>query len=484
VSQRLRRAVAVIALASACHRAPIATVRPQVRAAPPSLPPPSPAPAPDAPRVRVALDASTPVEGNLFVTWLTADEWAELSRGAMGPFVDMMPRAAVVRARLGAAAVDVALPGAPPDGAMAFGVLDTQGRFFDTLFEGSVQGNAIGHAVIAAGSATLQLTALRSRAADADGCVGDRWRRITLDDPAVAGAIGNPTARRLCVRLPRSYATARRRRYPVVYLLPGLMGTDDVAVHHLRDPADEPRREALYVGVDTSTRAGSSYLVDGPLTGAWERFMVERVVPAVDAQLRTIPSAEARALAGHSTGGFDAVSLALRRPEVFRAVGASSPDALDLAAWMLGDDGRARPLWLGWMRVEDAMGGAGQLTSYGADWSPDPSERRGFAWPVDLATGDVRPAVWARWLAQSPVTWLDQPDGLARARRLAGRIYLTCGRADEARLFAPAERFAQALERAGVARVWAPTAWGHLGHARERWLPMLEHLLSVMTPAR
>ncbi len=435
--------------------------------------------------VHVRLDTAQPAVGSLFVTWLTTDEWTALSEhGALGPMVDMMPRAVVTSARLGAgeAPVDVALPGAVPDGAVTFAVFDTQHRFFDNLFGNDVAGDALGRGFVTDRASELRLRTIGAPRPEADRCVGDRWQRLVVESPDVAGSIGNPTARRLCLRLPASYATAPRRRYPVVYLLPGLMGNEDAARH--ADDAPDGAREAIYVGIDTSTRAGSSYLVDGPVTGAWERFMIDGVVATVDARFRTIRDGQARALAGHSTGGFDAVSLAMRRPEVFGAVGASSPDALDFAHWMLGEDGRARPLWLGWVRVEDAVGPPGQFASYGADWSPDANERRGYAWPVDLATGEVVPAVWSRWLTHSPVTWLDQADGLARARRLAGRIYLTCGRADEARLFEPTERFAQALDRVGIAHVWAPREWGHLGHRRERWEPLLAHLLSVMTAAR
>lgn len=220
------------------------------------------------------------------------------------------------------------------------------------------------------------------------------------------------------------------------------------------------------------------------MTGVWARFLFERVVPRVDANFRTPGDASGRGVVGHSTGGVNAVSVAFRRPDVFSAVGASSPDALDMAAWFLGADGRADPLWLGWMRADDAVGDPGQTTSYAADWSPEARAPRSFVWPFDLTTGAAVPEAWSRWLDASPIAWLLREDGLARARRLSGRIYLTCGRRDEVRLFAPTERFADALSRAGVERVWAPTDYTHLGQRRERLLPMLPRLTSVLSPAR
>lgn len=455
----------------------------------PAAPPRAPVAAPPAPRtVQVTVRANPlwpegSAEGRLALGWLTQAEWRKLSRGEMSPVVEVMGRFQVTTQRLGASAVTVPMTTPPWPDLVVLAVFDTQRRFLETLFGQSVQGNALGNAPVHGTSATLYLETQGAAPAAPERCTGERLELVTVDAPEVRGTLGNSTSRRLCVRLPRSYAAQPTRRYPVVYVLPGIGGTDAVLPNSLASLTDRVPREALYVGVDTSTLAGSSYLVDSERTGAWERYLTERVVATVDGRYRTLPGARARALAGHSTGGFDAVSLAFRRPEVFGAVGGSSPDALDFGSWFLGPDGRADPLWLGWVRTEEAVGGAGQFTSYGADWSPDPREPRGFAWPVDLTTGELRAEVWSRWLRQSPVTWLQTPEGLARARALQGRIYLTCGRADEARLFAPTERFASALRAAGIDHVWTPTEWGHLGHRAERWLPLLGHLTAVMPPA-
>lgn len=426
-----------------------------------------------------------PTPATLAVAWFTADEWRALDRDhAIKPLLDMMPRIRTVRVRVGndRDVAEVSLD-APADAAVAYAVLDTRGRFFDTLL-GRVGGNATGHAEVAARRATLTLDALAEEPPRPERCVGERYRLVTIDAPEVRGALDNPTQRRLCVRLPNTYASEPARRYPVIYVLPGIRGTDATVTGDFGAIADDVGREALYVGVDTSNNAGSTYFVDSPVSGAWARFLFERVVPHVDANFRTMGDASSRGVVGHSTGGFNAVSVAFRRPDVFSAVGASSPDALDMATWFLGADGRADPLWLGWMRVDDAVGGPGQMTSYAADWSPDARAPRGFAWPFDLTTGAVVPEAWSRWLDASPIAWLSREDGLARARRLSGRIYLTCGRRDEARLFAPAERFAEALSHAGVARIWVPTEYTHLGQRRERLLPILQHLTSVLAPAR
>jgi S-formylglutathione hydrolase FrmB len=295
----------------------------------------------------------------------------------------------------------------------------------------------------------------------------------------------------MCVRLPASYARSARKRYPVIYVLPGLAGSDTVAVTGnddlgtvLDQLAVETRREAILVGVDTSSPFGSSYFTDSPLHGPWEQFGASTMVKAVDARYRTHATPQGRALAGHSTGGFDAVSLAMRHPEVFRAVAASAPDALDLDAWLWDAEGKLRKTWLGWMRTEDAMKGAGQLSSYAAAWSPDPATPGAFLWPADLASGAKQQPGEALWRKASPATWLETKDGLDRARKLSRRIVITCGKADEAGLFEPTERYVDALRKKGIDVTWLPTEDGHLGPKRPRFEPMLKFLLATMQPSR
>jgi enterochelin esterase-like enzyme len=55
----------------------------------------------------------------------------------------------------------------------------------------------------------------------------------------------------------------------------------------------------------------------GDWTGVWERYLVRDVVPWADAHLPTIAARSGRVLAGLSAGGYGAVSIGLRHPELF-----------------------------------------------------------------------------------------------------------------------------------------------------------------------
>ncbi len=66
---------------------------------------------------------------------------------------------------------------------------------------------------------------------------------------------------------------------------------------------------------------GRSFYVNDPRPGglAYEDFIVRDVVDFCDRTFPTIPSRDARAIAGLSMGGYGAIMLAMRHPEMFSA---------------------------------------------------------------------------------------------------------------------------------------------------------------------
>ncbi|MGE0786736.1 MAG: alpha/beta hydrolase [Sandaracinaceae bacterium] len=326
----------------------------------------------------------------------------------------------------------------------------------------------------------IELRARPEGAPRPERCAGERRELTVIDAPEVVGEADNDPSRRLCVMLPPSYATAPDRRYPTIYLLHGY-GGDDTVYLHLADARDRLAEsgapEAILVGVDSHARYGASYFHDTPYAGAWEGF-IAHAVREIDARYRTQADPRMRGLIGHSTGGYNAISLALRRTDLFTAAAASSPDGLDFDAWLF-DGGHARPLWLHWTRLEAAFGGGGQMISYAAQL--DPEARAEPAWPFDLRTGERDATVWARWVAATPRALLDDPAVARRVERnLNDRLFISVGRHDAFGLFDPAERFHARLDELGIANTWAPTDGTHFDGSQERREAGLAFLLERM----
>lgn len=164
--------------------------------------------------------------------------------------------------------------------------------------------------------------------------------RIEVPGPSLAGnRLGDSPTRLASVYLPPSYATHPRRRYPVVYLLHGF-GADDRAFIagayqnlDIRISMDSLVRaglvrEMIIVTPNARNRFDGSFYSNSPATGNWEDFVVSDLIPFIDSHFRTIARRGARGIAGHSMGGFGALLLAARHPELFSAVYALSPYGL------------------------------------------------------------------------------------------------------------------------------------------------------------
>jgi enterochelin esterase-like enzyme len=114
------------------------------------------------------------------------------------------------------------------------------------------------------------------------------------------------------IYLPPGYT--RAEKYPVLYLLHGLPGSPAEYWNalHLAQHLGEPPLIVV-------TPAGPT---KGEWVGRWERYLVRDVVPFVDTHLSTIRAPQGRVLEGLSAGGYGAVDIGLRHPDLFGGLGA------------------------------------------------------------------------------------------------------------------------------------------------------------------
>ena len=136
----------------------------------------------------------------------------------------------------------------------------------------------------------------------------------TFDVPSAA--MGETV--KVSVVTPAAYAADGISRYPVVYLLHGT-GNDQTTYLQpfLLDGVDKWR----FIAVVPDGKL--DWWMDSPLLPKVRRetFVVNELVPWVDAEFRTLPQRQRRAVAGHSMGGQGAMRLGMRHPDVFGVVG-------------------------------------------------------------------------------------------------------------------------------------------------------------------
>jgi S-formylglutathione hydrolase FrmB len=125
--------------------------------------------------------------------------------------------------------------------------------------------------------------------------------------------------------LPPAYERSTQR-YPVLYLLHGL--TQNYTAWGLQNGA--PFYAGLYDDlIVVMPDGGNSWYVNWATSEAghvnnWEDHIIRDVIGHVDWNYRTIARREGRAIAGLSMGGYGAITLGLRHPELFISIGSTS----------------------------------------------------------------------------------------------------------------------------------------------------------------
>lgn len=311
--------------------------------------------------------------------------------------------------------------------------------------------------------------------------------------------LGDPVTRDLAIYLPPGYASDSQRRFPVIVALAGYSGVGRQMLNRLGwvEPIDlrfdrlikeGVAKEAILILPDCFTRYGGSQYIDSPAVGNYQSYIVEELIPFVDANYRTIPKRDARGVIGKSSGGYGAMILAIHRPDVFGALGSHAGDcAFELcygpefpeSLLMFEKHGGVRG-FLEWFdglaaKPESAIEPMSNILA-AACWSPNPSGPYGygfgFEFPFDLHTCAKKESVWKRWMEWDPVALCDRDVILDRLRSLRA-IYLDGGLTDEYNLQLGARQVSEKLQRAGIPHVHEEFEGGHF-NVYFRWSRSLE----------
>lgn len=298
----------------------------------------------------------------------------------------------------------------------------------------------------------------------------DRVKLVDIPSKLLTAFHGRPTHLRAGIVLPRSFATEPRRRYPVVYEIPGFSGTH-FAAHTAaqRDATNVAGVEMLYVVLDPNCRLGHHVFADSANNGPYGRALIEELIPYIEAKYRGIGSGQARFVTGHSSGGWSSLWLQVAYPDRFNGVWSTSPDPVDFrdfsridlrkpdANMFLDAYGKKRPiarlrgkpfLYLrDFSDMEEVMGHGGQLASFEAVFSargPDGRPRK--LW--DRTTGAIDAAVATSWECYDIRLVLER-HWKTLAPQLAGKLHVWTGSADTFYLDGAVRRLKESLARLG-----------------------------------
>jgi S-formylglutathione hydrolase FrmB len=124
------------------------------------------------------------------------------------------------------------------------------------------------------------------------------------------------------VVLPRNYEKNKTERYPVVYLLHGFGGS----FSNWTDKTNLKQYPADFRYIIVTPEGNNGFYTDHPKNAndKYESYIIEDLIPEIDAKFRTLADREHRFIGGLSMGGYGAMKFGLKYPQMFALAGSFS----------------------------------------------------------------------------------------------------------------------------------------------------------------
>ena len=331
-----------------------------------------------------------------------------------------------------------------------------------------------------------------------------RLVEITIESKALKdNLLGDPHERSVAVYLPPGYDDAGP--VPMFVALAAFGGTGFKLLNWQSFGESLPQRvdrliaegemgPVVLVLPDGFTRLGGNQWIDSPVLGRWEGYVLDELIPAIEAQFNVAPGAAHRAVFGHSSGGYAALIHAMKHGERWGAVASHSGDVgfelvygreLPKALAELARCGGDPQVFLDKLWASDAIRGgqfnALMLLAMAATYAPEPADDAplGIRLPVDPDTCARDPRRWARWLAHDPLELAGTAAAVESMKLLDG-LYLDCGSRDEYFIHFGSRALVRKLVEAEVDHVYQEFDGGHSGvnHRLDVSLPFLYRALT------
>jgi enterochelin esterase-like enzyme len=227
----------------------------------------------------------------------------------------------------------------------------------------------------------------------------------------------------LCVALPDDYESRASDRFPTLYFLHGLFENERSWSERGGQQILEELRKQGQIGdfIVVLPDAGKTFYVNS-LDGheRYEDFFIQELVPYIDGKYRTIAKPAERGISGTSMGGYGALHLGMRHPDVFGSASAHSAALLAKIPDPLPTEGR----WGFYARILQGP----------------------FGSPL---SGDY-------WEKNSPITLADHPERFGDLK-----LYFDCGDHDRYGFEEGAEELHEELQAQGFPHEFTLRPGGH-----------------------
>lgn len=265
---------------------------------------------------------------------------------------------------------------------------------------------------------------------------------------------GENPKRSVSVYLPPNYS-ASEKRYPVIYFLHGFLSDDKMLapMKPLLDYAIEAQKIKPFILVipDQRTTYDGSFYSNTEVFGNWEDFTTYDLVSYMDTHYRTLQKKESRGITGHSMGGYGALKIAMKHPDVFGSVYAISPGALAIVREYGPNSDSYSQFSKSETLDELSKSYFGKvILAFARSWSPNPNKPPFYAdVPFSYENDElqIHQEVLKKWHSNMPFYMI--PDHIDNLKKLRA-IKLDWGRNAGERFTIMCTMFSQGLENAGI----------------------------------
>jgi len=328
------------------------------------------------------------------------------------------------------------------------------------------------------------------------GPIGSVSRVIVESQALVANILGDPATRCVDVYVPAGHSG---EGLPLLVDLVGFTSSGLSHTNWVGFRENMPERLDRLIGEgrlapvvvafpDCFTRIGGNQYINSASIGLWEDYLLHEMLPAVENRFRCGGDGR-RGVFGKSSGGYGAITHALRHSDIWAAAACHSGDMgfevcylPDMPSVLRALAGSEHSIERWWRKLEDAnkhpegafkvLNALAMATSY----DPDPTAFLGMRLPVTFDTCEVIDERWANWTRQDPVVAIETlGDNLRRLKAL----YIDCGERDQFNLLYGARRFARRLKELGIAHRYEEFSDNHTGvdYRMDESLPFLVQAL-------
>src|SRR5579864_9060670 len=268
--------------------------------------------------------------------------------------------------------------------------------------------------------------------------------RLTIESQVLQNnMLGDPSTRAVDVYVPPGHDG---QGLPLLVDLVGFTGSGLAHTNWVPFRENMPERLDRLIGEqhlppvvvafpDCFTRLGGNQYINSASMGAWEDFLLREMLPAIEQRLGCGGPGR-RGVFGKSSGGYGAITHALRHADVWSAAACHSGDMgfelcylPDMPAVLRALTGAENSIERWWQQLEGAQkhpDGSFKVVNalaMAASYDPDPTQFLGMRLPVTSDTCEVIAERWANWRRQDPAVAVEtQGENLRRLKAL----YIDC----------------------------------------------------------